>query len=103
MIYSPIIDVDEVAIYRLNGTHMLEMLRGKRLVFVGDSLNRNMWQSLVCILRNSVKDQRNVYEAFGRHHFRTEASHYFVFKVSCFSNSLRFACFSIIHFGLSLI
>ncbi|XP_057500826.1 protein trichome birefringence-like [Actinidia eriantha] len=65
---------------RLNGTHMLEMLRGKRLVFVGDSLNRNMWESLVCILRNSVKDQRNVYEAFGRHHFRTEASHYFVFK-----------------------
>ncbi|PSS36295.1 Protein trichome birefringence like [Actinidia chinensis var. chinensis] len=65
---------------RLNGTHMLELLRGKRLVFVGDSLNRNMWESLVCILRNSVKDQSNVYEAFGRHHFRTEASYSFVFK-----------------------
>lgn len=32
---------------------MLERLRGKRLVFVGDSLNRNMWESLVCIFRNS--------------------------------------------------
>ncbi|XP_058204848.1 protein trichome birefringence-like [Rhododendron vialii] len=65
---------------RLNGSHMLELLRGKRLVFVGDSLNRNMWESLVCILRNSVKDQSKVYEASGRHHFRTEASYSFVFK-----------------------
>ncbi|XP_009611858.1 protein trichome birefringence [Nicotiana tomentosiformis] len=65
---------------RLNGTHMLELLRGKRLVFVGDSLNRNMWESLVCILRNSVKDQKKVYEEFGRHHFRTEASYSFLFE-----------------------
>ncbi|CAK9148445.1 unnamed protein product [Ilex paraguariensis] len=65
---------------RLNGSHMLEILRGKRLVFVGDSLNRNMWESLVCILRNSVKDQGKVYEAFGRHHFRGEASYSFVFE-----------------------
>ncbi|MFS7945898.1 putative PMR5 domain, PC-Esterase [Helianthus anomalus] len=42
---------------RLDGSHMLQLLRGKRLVFVGDSLNRNMWESLVCILRNSDKDQ----------------------------------------------
>ncbi|KAI5671625.1 hypothetical protein M9H77_11989 [Catharanthus roseus] len=65
---------------RLNGSHMLEMLRGKRLVFVGDSLNRNMWESLICILRNSVKDQKKVYEASGRQHFRTEASYSFVFE-----------------------
>ncbi|XP_052175819.1 protein trichome birefringence-like [Diospyros lotus] len=65
---------------RLDGNHMLKLLRGKRLVFVGDSLNRNMWESLVCILRNSVKDQSKVYEASGRHHFRTEASYSFVFQ-----------------------
>ncbi|KAL6986982.1 hypothetical protein U1Q18_012742 [Sarracenia purpurea var. burkii] len=65
---------------RLNGRHMLELLRGKRLVFVGDSLNRNMWESLVCILRNSLKDQTRVYEAYGRQQFRTEASYSFVFK-----------------------
>ncbi|KAJ0681948.1 putative PMR5 domain, PC-Esterase [Helianthus annuus] len=35
---------------RLDGSHMLQLLRGKRLVFVGDSLSRNMWESLVCIL-----------------------------------------------------
>lgn len=65
---------------------MLELLRGKRLVFVGDSLNRNMWESLICILRNSVKDQKKVYEEFGRHHFKAEASYSFVFEVSSKKN-----------------
>ncbi|XP_073150704.1 protein trichome birefringence-like [Henckelia pumila] len=68
------------AIPRLNGSHMLELLRGKRLVFVGDSLNRNMWESLICILKNSVKDQNKVYEESGRHHFRAEASYAFIFE-----------------------
>ncbi|KAF5737354.1 protein trichome birefringence [Tripterygium wilfordii] len=65
---------------RFNGAHMLELLRGKRLVFVGDSINRNMWESLVCILRNSVKDQSKVFEANGRHQFRGEASYSFMFE-----------------------
>ncbi|KAK9273980.1 hypothetical protein L1049_018794 [Liquidambar formosana] len=65
---------------RLNGGDMLELLRGKRLAFVGDSLNRNMWESLVCILRNSVKDKSRVFEASGRQEFRTEGSYSFVFK-----------------------
>lgn len=65
---------------RLNGTHMLEMLRGKRLVFVGDSLNRNMWESLVCVLHNSLKDKTRVFEASGRHEFRTDGSYSFIFN-----------------------
>ncbi|XP_068661065.1 protein trichome birefringence-like [Aristolochia californica] len=65
---------------RLNATDMLERLRGRRLVFVGDSLNRNMWESLICILRNSVKDKRNVFEASGRREFRTEGSYSFLFQ-----------------------
>ncbi|KAF8113474.1 hypothetical protein N665_0050s0122 [Sinapis alba] len=65
---------------RLNGVILLEMLRGRRLVFVGDSLNRNMWESLVCILKGSVKDESKVYEARGRHHFRGEAEYSFVFQ-----------------------
>uniref|UniRef100_A0A1J3JT69 Protein trichome birefringence n=1 Tax=Noccaea caerulescens TaxID=107243 RepID=A0A1J3JT69_NOCCA len=64
---------------RLNGPILLEMLRGRRLVFVGDSLNRNMWESLVCMLKGSVKDKSQVYEASGRHHFRGEAEYSFVF------------------------
>ncbi|KAF8097188.1 hypothetical protein N665_0293s0038 [Sinapis alba] len=65
---------------RLNGGVMLEMLRGRRLAFVGDSLNRNMWESLVCMLKGSVKDESKVYEARGRHHFRGEAEYSFVFQ-----------------------
>jgi GDSL/SGNH-like Acyl-Esterase family found in Pmr5 and Cas1p len=61
---------------------MLERLRGKRLVFIGDSLNRNMWESLVCALRHSVKDKLKVFEASGRHEFRTEGSYSFLFTVS---------------------
>ncbi|XP_048602998.1 protein trichome birefringence-like [Brassica napus] len=65
---------------RLNGGIMLEMLRGRRLAFVGDSLNRNMWESLVCMLKGSVKDESKVYEARGRYHFRGEAEYSFVFQ-----------------------
>lgn len=68
--------------YRLNATDMLERLRGKRLVFVGDSLNRNMWESLVCALRHSIKDKKKVFEASGRQEFRTEGSYSFLFTVS---------------------
>ncbi|KAL9240262.1 hypothetical protein vseg_014504 [Gypsophila vaccaria] len=35
---------------RFDGKKMMEMLRGKRMVFAGDSLNRNMWESLICSL-----------------------------------------------------
>ncbi|WCJ34035.1 Protein trichome birefringence [Euphorbia peplus] len=68
------------SIPRLDPLNMLNMLRGKRLVFVGDSLNRNMWESLVCMLKGSVKDKSKVFEANGRHHFRGEASYSFIFK-----------------------
>lgn len=60
---------------------MLERLRGKRLVFVGDSLNRNMWESLICILRNSVKDKSKVFEVSGRRQFKAEGSYSFLFQV----------------------
>ncbi|XP_021821430.1 protein trichome birefringence-like 4 [Prunus avium] len=65
---------------RLNGKKMLRLLTGKRLVFVGDSLNRNMWESLLCILRNSVDNKSKVYEVSGREEFRTEGSYSFIFE-----------------------
>ncbi|KAF3628511.1 Protein trichome birefringence-like 34, partial [Capsicum annuum] len=39
---------------RFNATAMLEKLRNKRLVYVGDSLNRNQWVSMVCMLESSI-------------------------------------------------
>ncbi|KAL8224722.1 hypothetical protein R6Q57_017279 [Mikania cordata] len=35
---------------RFNGTALLEKLRDKRVVFVGDSLGKNHWISLLCLL-----------------------------------------------------
>lgn len=75
--------LDELVLCRLNGQDMLELLRGKRLVFVGDSLSRSMWESLVCVLRNSVEDLSRVFEASGKREFRTEGSYSFIFKVGC--------------------
>ena len=40
--------------FRFNGRDMLERLRNKRMVVVGDSLNRNMWESLACLLYSSI-------------------------------------------------
>ncbi|XP_021775604.1 protein trichome birefringence-like 40 [Chenopodium quinoa] len=37
-----------------NGTDMLERLRNKRMILAGDSLNRNMWESLTCLLFTSI-------------------------------------------------
>lgn len=64
----------------LNATDFLARLRGKRLLFVGDSLNRNMWESLVCILRHSVKRKNKVYEVSGRHDFKTKGYYSFRFE-----------------------
>ncbi|RWV94526.1 hypothetical protein GW17_00042927 [Ensete ventricosum] len=60
---------------------MLRALRGKRLVFVGDSLNRNMWESLLCILRHPLKRKHRVFEVSGRKEFRTDNSYAFRFEV----------------------
>ncbi|XP_026383512.1 protein trichome birefringence-like 2 [Papaver somniferum] len=49
----------------LNATDFLERLRGKKVAFAGDSLNRNMFSSLTCILWNAVAGKSKVYWLHG--------------------------------------
>ncbi|KAI8557134.1 hypothetical protein RHMOL_Rhmol05G0312000 [Rhododendron molle] len=39
---------------RFDAMAMLDRLRGKRLVFVGDGVTRNKWASMVCLLDSSI-------------------------------------------------
>ncbi|KAF2282845.1 hypothetical protein GH714_043301 [Hevea brasiliensis] len=50
---------------RFNVHQILEKMRGKRIVFVGDSLSRTQWESLICMLMTGVEDKRSVYEVNG--------------------------------------
>ncbi|KAM7518730.1 hypothetical protein LguiB_017692 [Lonicera macranthoides] len=52
-------------ILRFNVDAILENLRGKRVVFVGDSLGRTQWESMICLLITGVVDKRSVYEVNG--------------------------------------
>ncbi|KAL8039060.1 hypothetical protein ABFS82_10G010900 [Erythranthe guttata] len=39
---------------RFNGSSFMEKIRGKRVVFVGDSLIRNQWISMLCMIESSL-------------------------------------------------
>ncbi|KDP21475.1 hypothetical protein JCGZ_21946 [Jatropha curcas] len=50
---------------RFDAKVMLEKLRNRRLVFVGDSVGRNQWESLLCMLATAVPDSSSIYEVNG--------------------------------------
>ncbi|XP_020396788.1 protein trichome birefringence-like 11 isoform X4 [Zea mays] len=47
------------ALPRFDARRLLEMLRNRRLVFVGDSIGRNQWESMLCMLASAVADDRD--------------------------------------------
>lgn len=51
---------------RFSVHEILEKLRVKRIVFVGDALSRAQWESMICILMTGVEDKKSVYEVKGR-------------------------------------
>ncbi|KAF7153442.1 hypothetical protein RHSIM_Rhsim01G0291200 [Rhododendron simsii] len=64
---------------RFNATKMLQLIRGKRLVFVGDSINRNQWESMLCLLMGAIKDPKRVYETRGRRITKEKGDYSFKF------------------------
>ncbi|KAH9610652.1 hypothetical protein KSS87_002967 [Heliosperma pusillum] len=45
-------------IQRFNGKALLERWRGKKIMFVGDSLSFNQWESLTCMLHSAVPSSK---------------------------------------------
>ncbi|XP_077252052.1 protein trichome birefringence-like 28 [Tasmannia lanceolata] len=51
-------EAKDCEIPRFNGSDMLERWRTKRVIIVGDSLNRNQWESLACLLYSVLPPAR---------------------------------------------
>ncbi|KAL8130061.1 hypothetical protein V2J09_019216 [Rumex salicifolius] len=64
-----------------DGKKMMKKLRGKRVIIVGDSLNRNMWESLACLLYTSISPRRALVDVHGS---------YKVFKAKDYNFTLEF-------------
>ncbi|WOG91124.1 hypothetical protein DCAR_0310372 [Daucus carota subsp. sativus] len=50
---------------RFNATDFLERSRNGRIVFAGDSIGRNQWESLICMLAQGVSNISTIYEEHG--------------------------------------
>lgn len=51
--------------HRFDGRNFLQKFRDQKIMFVGDSLSNNQWQSLACMLHFSVLDSNYTLEGRG--------------------------------------
>ncbi|XP_019177782.1 PREDICTED: protein trichome birefringence-like 5 isoform X2 [Ipomoea nil] len=73
---------------RFNATDFLVRLKGKRLMLVGDSMNRNQFESLLCVLREGLVNKSKMYEIHG--YKITKGRGYYVFKFEDFNCTVEF-------------
>lgn len=75
-------EAHDCLIPRFNGRDMLKRLRGKRIIIVGDSLNRNQWESLACLLYSTLRPSRT--------HLDYRSGSYKVFKAKDYNVTVEF-------------
>ena len=64
------------------------MLRNKRVVFAGDSIARNQWESLLCLLSTAVSNKSSIYEV--NRNLITKHSGFLVFKFEDFNCTVEY-------------
>ncbi|XP_038711168.1 protein trichome birefringence-like 5 isoform X2 [Tripterygium wilfordii] len=79
---------DDCDLPRFNATDFLTRLRGKRLMLVGDSMNRNQFESILCLLREGLPNKSRMYETRG--HKITKGRGYYTFKFVDFDCTVEF-------------
>ncbi|KAG9450689.1 hypothetical protein H6P81_010654 [Aristolochia fimbriata] len=79
---------DGCDIPRFNATDFLERLRGKRLMLVGDSMNRNQFESILCLLREGLEDKNRMFEVRGNK--ITKGRGYFIFRFMDYNCTVGF-------------
>ncbi|XP_039038895.1 protein trichome birefringence-like 38 [Hibiscus syriacus] len=52
---------------RFDAEQLLKTLKGKNLMFIGDSISQNQWQSLVCMLHSAVPTSRIIKQHLYNH------------------------------------
>lgn len=67
---------------------MLEKMRNKRIAFVGDSIGRNQWESLLCMLSSAVTDKDSIYELNGNP--ITKHKGFLIFKFSQYNCTVEY-------------
>ncbi|XP_051125630.1 protein trichome birefringence-like 10 [Andrographis paniculata] len=73
---------------RFDGKMMLEKMRNKRIVFAGDSIGRNQWESLLCMLAGSGAGDEEIYEVHGNP--ITKHKGFLVFKFARYNTTVEY-------------
>ncbi|XP_028774170.1 protein trichome birefringence-like 5 isoform X2 [Neltuma alba] len=73
---------------RFNATDFLVRLRGKNLMLIGDSMNRNQFESILCMLREGLQNKSKMYETHG--YKITKGRGFYIFKFEDYNCTVQF-------------